>query len=878
MPLSNGPDDQIGLMAEQIFDAVRAGRTPEEAAARLAAFAKADLVEQALQRYRDAARRVWTMKEPGSIHKKHFDPWYLGPDPSDRLWHSYAKYLREKGWSEDTIKDIDDASTRIVSLMDPPQKAQIRTRGLVIGYVQSGKTASFTAVVAKAADVGYRFIIVLAGLNNVLRYQTQMRIDEDLVAANPEHWITVTDTEDDFNTNRNVNSFLTDRHATKVLGVVKKNSSRLTRLHKWLTGARPEVLRSCPVLIVDDEADQASPNAHPDPEERTKINKLIVKLLTDLPKAAYVGYTATPFANLLIDPSTPEDLYPSDFIVDLPKGKGYFGAEEVFGRAALDEDDEPVDGLDVFRQVPDDEVPLLKPPSREARFNFAIEITPTLREAMLYFWMATAARYARGQRSKHASMLIHTTQYAAVHLNSKPVIESFRDAMRSLLDKGAASLLVELERLWEREQAKLPAATFGVRPIPFKEVLAHLPTVVRLTDVKVENGRSPMLDRVDYEVDSEGNGRVYIVIGGNVLSRGLTLEGLTVSFFVRSASAYDTLLQMGRWFGYRPGYADLPRVWTTKELRDYFYDLASVEKEIRSDIAHYKSGAITPMDFAVRIRTHPALAITSKLKMQHAVKAKMAYNAREVQTIVFRHRDQEWLDGNIKAVRDLVQDMTATGIQPTTLAGKPHHVFIDVPASMILDFLTRFAIDPSNSEMEAPLLRGYISAQNKRGHITQWSVAIATRANPRPELGTIDLGVGLEVPLVNRARFLRDRNPEVVDIKALMSETDVAADVPVAATDLRNRDRETLRQLRNEYAADRGLLIIYPISKDSQPHPDSKFRAPLEAVQHVMGIALAFPDVPQEDLTPQDYVTVELPNTGSELIDIDDLEDMGETE
>ncbi len=110
MPLSNGPDDQIGLMAEQIFDAVRAGRTPEEAAARLAAFAKADLVEQALQRYRDAARRVWTMKEPGSIHKKHFDPWYLGPDPSDRLWHSYAKYLREKGWSEDTIKDIDDAS------------------------------------------------------------------------------------------------------------------------------------------------------------------------------------------------------------------------------------------------------------------------------------------------------------------------------------------------------------------------------------------------------------------------------------------------------------------------------------------------------------------------------------------------------------------------------------------------------------------------------------------------------------------------------------------------------------------------------------------------------------------------------------------------
>ncbi len=878
MPLSNGENDQIGRIAEQIWDSVRAGRTPEDAATRLSTILPANVVEQALQRYKDASRRIWTLKEPGSIHEKHFDPWYLGPDPSDRLWHSYKKYLGNKGLDATAIKDIDDASTRVVSLLDPPGKAQIRTRGLVLGHVQSGKTANFTAVVAKAADVGYRFIIVLSGLNNVLRYQTQLRIDEDLIAANLEHWITVTNVEDDFAANTNVNSFLTERHTTKVLGVVKKNSSRLKRLHKWLSGARPEVLRACPVLIIDDEADQASPNSHPKPEERTKINELIIKLLTDLPKVAYVGYTATPFANLFIDPTLPEDLYPRDFIVDLPRGKGYFGAEQIFGRAPLDENEEPVDGLNVIRLVPDHEASQLKPPNRDARFTFTPEITPTLREAMLYFWMATAARHARGQKGKHATMLIHTTQYAVVHRNAKGAIDGFQNGVLNQIKKGDAALTAELETLWLREQTELPSQEMGEQPVAFSDVMAHLAKVLKQTETKVENGSSPTLDRVDYQQDSDGNGRIYIVIGGNVLSRGLTLEGLTVSLFIRSASAYDTLLQMGRWFGYRPGYADLARVWMTEELRDYFYDLASVEREIRQDIARYKNGTVTPMDFAVRIRQHPSLSITAKLKMQHAVQAQMAFNDKEVQTIVFRHEDLPWLERNIKATRDLVARIQNDGIQASTVADKPHKIFFDVPSAHVLQFLGEYRIEQSNSEMPADLLRRYIQEQNQRGHISQWTVAVITRSQPLAELGTIDLGLGAEVPLVNRARFLRNRGPQVVDIKALMSETDVAVDVPLNASELRGHDRKKLRALRDEASPDKGLLLLYPISKDSSARAGSKERAPLGAVQHVIGLALAFPNVPQSDLTPQNYMTVELPNTGSEQIDIEDLEDMAETD
>src|SRR5207244_2904076 len=227
--------------------------------------------------------------------------------------------------------DLDAASTKIVSLLSPPGAGSIRTRGLVVGHVQSGKTANFTSVISKAADTGYRFFLVLSGLSNALRNQTQKRLEQDLVALQPEDWITITEATRDFRQTINVNAFLSERQASKVLGVVKKNAGRLRRLRDWLRGARDEVLRACPILVVDDEADQASPNSHPDPVQRTAINRLIVELLLSLPKAAYVGYTATPFANLFIDPALEEDLYRRHFIVDLSRAEDYFSPERIVG-------------------------------------------------------------------------------------------------------------------------------------------------------------------------------------------------------------------------------------------------------------------------------------------------------------------------------------------------------------------------------------------------------------------------------------------------------------------------------------------------------------------------------------------------------------------
>lgn len=863
--------DLTDHLVEQIADAVRGGRTPDDAARRLALMLPGDQVQKALQRYKEAARRVRTAKEPRGFYNKSVDPWYLGPPSDGKLWNAFRASLQKRGWDEDGVGSIDGTSTRIVSMLDPPNLAKFSTRGLVVGHVQSGKTANFTGVIAKAADAGYRCFIVLSGLNNALRNQTQARLEDDLVSQNPESWIWLTYPEIDFQEKANANAFLSERYTLKVLGVVKKQASRLKRLNAWLQSARPEVLRACPVLIIDDEADQASPNAHPDPEERTAINRLIIQLLDGLPKAAYVGYTATPFANLLIDPSESGDLYPGDFIIDIPRGRDYFGAEQIFGRPPLDHTEEAVDGLNMIRIVPIDEAHKHKPLSRESRYEFVPAITDSLRRAMLYFWIATAERLRRGQSKRHSSMLIHTTQYSVVHSAAKNILRTFQAEIAELFAACDAGLLKEMADLWREEQDKVPPESAGEARVDFAVLRAHVLDVLTRSEVKVENGVS--LERIDYSPAAGGVGRIYVVVGGNVLSRGLTLEGLLVSFFVRSASAYDTLLQMGRWFGYRHGYADLPRVWMTDELRGYFFDLAGVEREIRLDIQRYSGGDMTPRDFGVRIRTHPALAITARLKMQHAVKAKMAFDGRAVQTIVFPTGDAAWLGQNIEAVKVLLAGLMADGLSSTSIEGRPHPIFEGASSSRILEFLEAFRIDPLNVSMPSNQLRGYIRDQNSGGRLTQWNVGVVTRQEPYDRLGSIDLG-SVTVPLINRSRFVRDRPPGRADIKALMSEIDIGIDMAIETERLRRSSREALLNLREEQLPDRGALLIYPIGKSSVPigKPTDE-RQPLEAAQDVIGIALVFPKVPQDAITPQDYVTVDLdlPDSESEEVEYDDL-------
>jgi len=851
---------------------------PEEQYQQLIQFVDKDKLDEAFAEFRRRAGRVRRMTPPPLLSPEGGEQtgWYLGGDklPNARFWPALKSHLlHNKKWTQEAVDSINDASDKIVAWLEHPVASRFQTRGLVVGYVQSGKTANFTAVIAKAADVGYRVFIVLSGTKVSLRAQTQRRLDRELVELNDVLWYTPTRTSD-FNLTDNPNYFLNPDKDSHVLSVVKKNGTVLRRLIRWLSEASPEILNRCPIMIIDDEADEASINTasnqaqgNPDTYRRTAINQRLIELLTMLPKAAYIGYTATPFASVLVDPRSKTDLYPRDFIVTLPKPAGHFGTERIFGRERLllDETDEEFEGLDMVRIVPDAELSFLQPDSRN-RHDFLPVLSPSLQNAVSYFWMAAAARWVRGQQSEHSTMLIHTTQYIDIHNMTRQLIESYRAEMLQILGgQQRDRLLQQWREQWDDEQKRLPREQFTEQLVSFDVLLTHLSNVIAQTHVVVDNYRSD--NRLNYE-----NGtRLQIAIGGNTLSRGLTLEGLLVSFFVRAANAYDTLLQMGRWFGYRPNYADLPRIWMTEELRDFFYDLATVEAEIRQDIERYAEMGMTPEQFGVRIRTHPALAITARAKMQHAAQTRIAYDNNNVQTVLFNHRDAKWLRRNLQAAHELVSRVQQLGFQVTDHSG--HQVLYGVPVDMITAFLDQYQFHEMSREVSARALKEYIRQQNKHGVLRQWNVVLrGVTAKEKANYGTLKLG-GLDVPMLVRTR--RTTPIEYANIGVLMSDGDTGADLPLERTAFKGKKAHQIRELRQQYGEtqNRGMLILYLISKDSQPGKSSaKTKRALEAADHLVGLGIVFPPAPSDSVYEVEYVEVN-PDNLEQYIEPDFLEE-----
>lgn len=845
-------------------------------------------VEDAYSTARNIAKGRRWMYPPPMIGNpdSDADSWYLGADSvtDGKYWPALKRYLSEdKQWPDGAIDSIHKASDRIVAWLQSPAAAQIKTRGLVVGYVQSGKTANFTAVISKAADAGYRFFIVLSGTKNALRSQTQRRLNTELIDLNIQYWYSPTTIDRDFLVNSdiyNATFFLRERRDDRILCVVKKHPTILNRLTKWLKSASPEVLRDCPFLIIDDEADEAgintarqTPGDNPEDARRTPINRHLVALLKLLPKAAYVGYTATPFANVLIDPRYEHDLYPRDFIVSLPKPDGHFGTEDIFGRERLlqDDTDEEFRGIDVVRAIPMSEVEFLKPASR-SNLNFEFGVTPSLEDALRYFWMATAARRVRGQTDAHSTMLVHTSELVSAHNASRAEIDSYRRSLLrklssaqagELMDGFAAVWAAELNRVSQQDgQDQLP-------PVSFEQIRPLLVSIIEETAVIADNSQS--MARLSYE----GTGRIQIVVGGNTLARGLTLEGLIVSYFVRSAGAYDTLLQMGRWFGYRRGYSDLPRMWMTDELCGQFADMATVEAEIRQDIERYARERINPSEFGIRIRTHPNLSITAPLKMQNAVSAKVSFAKAKHQTVLFEHKNAEWLNGNLAATSKLISRLMQDKGGAQFVNG--HQMFLQVPVQYVLDYLGEYRFHSASDPVNGRLLSGYIKSQNRFGSLKEWNIVVrGVKGTGKVARGRIQLGP-LDVPLLERAR--RPVPIEYANIGVLMSKGDIGIDLIQPESASGRKDEGEIINTRELQMPSIGLLIIYPISKDSQVAAQAKSsaqgRVPLGAAADVIGLGFVFPPAAPNTDSAQSYVTVDpqmLYGGDIEEVELDDTE------
>ncbi|RZT07449.1 Z1 domain-containing protein [Kribbella sp. VKM Ac-2569] len=838
--------DEIDAKYEVFRDLLET-RTPEEAVKSLEVLGLQDeVIQRIIERHEQRVIEIREMDEPRVVYKDNRYTWYTGPRAGDKCWPAIVEQLVASGWKQDpAIDSLDAASTRVVSLLSHPKERAFSTRGLVVGYVQSGKTTNFTAVMAKAADRGYKLFIVLAGIHNGLRRQTQARLVQQLIEPNPTRWAQLTDMDKDFVPTANAASYFGKSNRTHVLCVVKKNATVLRKFADWLRSAS-EYLGDCPALVIDDEADQAT--------VATKtINPLIKDVLGILPKSAYVGYTASPFANLLIDPSS-GDLYPSDFIVNLPKPVGHFGTEVVFGRYALDgEDPENVDdGYDMIRTVPKSDIECVRPLKRVDVEMFEPELTPTLSAAVEYFWLSTAARRVRGTGVKHSTMLIHTSVNTVVHNRFRKPLEDLRHDVRAGLP--SADVQRRLRSFWDSESSKVSASEFGERAISFDELLVELPGVIDECKIIMDNSSSE--DRLDYESGPV----VAIAVGGNTLSRGLTLEGLSVSYFVRAVSAYDTLLQMGRWFGYRDGYADLPRIWMTDELRGWFRHLSTVETEMRRDIDLYMTEDKDPLTFAVRVRTHPALRVTAAAKMKDAVRALSAYGGQRVQTRYFR-RDKEWLEVNQNAAKNLVAQAKISGThEPDAKRGR--HVFRAVPSEHVIDFLRAYQFHENSQECDSDLLIRYIERRRKEaGSLATWNVALV--GNPvDSELGNFEFAPDVQVGRIVRARLGSDDEGTdeagenaVADIKTLMSRRDAAVDLSGETgkfNELRIK-QERLRQLPNT-----GLVVLYPIDSVSKPAAGRTQRKALNAEADVIGVGLVFPQPGIDSPIEWNYVSADL--------------------
>lgn len=845
--------DEIDALYET-FKQLLDSNTPAEAVKRLELLSvPPHLIQRIREHHEERALRIEEMEEPRFVVRDNRDTWYTGPSAHDQCWPAMVKQLRADKMPEASIQSLDDASTRVVSLLSHPKERAFSNKGLVVGYVQSGKTTNFTAVMAKAADRNYKLFIVLAGIHNGLRRQTQARLVKQLVEPNRANWLQLTDLDRDFQPPANAAAFFGKSNQAQVLCVIKKNQSVLRKFARWLESAS-DYLRDCPALIIDDEADQAT--------VATKtINPLIRSIVDQLPKSAYVGYTASPFANLLIDPSA-GDLYPKDFIVNLPKPEEHFGTEVLFGRYALDgEDPEEVDdGHDMIRQVPDEDVLLVQPASKADADFFKPVITESLRDAVRYFWLVTAARRVRGTGNSHSTMLIHTSVNTLVHNSFRAPLEQLREKTRSFLNNPV--ILEELRALWDAETARVPAEDFGETKVEFDELVPELDRVLLDCRIIMDNSKSE--DRLDYE-----NGPVVaIAVGGNTLSRGLTLEGLVVSYFVRAVSAYDTLLQMGRWFGYRNGYADLPRIWMTTELNEWFRHLATVETEMRRDIDIYMTEDKNPLTFAVRIRTHPALRVTQAAKMRDAVKAASAYGGQRIQTRYF-HTSRDWLLGNQNAAKELITNALKDAIRREDRPEKGRYMLRDVPYDHVIDFLKKYRFHEKSQECDAKLIADYIEKRVRTAKsLGQWNIAIVGNPTVEGDPDVFEFAPGVSVRRVVRARLDNARS-DFADIKTLMSRRDAAIDL---AGDAGKLSEEQIRFRRRRELPRTGLLVLYPIDKRSEPQRRQVSRKPLDAEEDVIGIGMVFPQPYGEDSSVTDWISADLSGVEIEEEDLSPLE------
>ena len=581
-----------------------------------------------------------------------------------------------------------------------------------------------------------------------------------------------------------------------IVAVVKKNGSILKTLISWLArwgDKQPDgkiIIRNIPFLLIDDEADNASINVSKD--KVSAINGCIRALLSLFEQSAYVGYTATPFANVFIQMlkedsikgldisikdfefTVGQDLFPKDFIINIPAPSNYIGPAKIFGLPALTSSDVNEDPLPLIRSVKDYEV-FNASNAQEQMQNliagveneFAItksfipdkhkktdplpeELPNSLKYAVKCFILSAAARRVRKQIDVHNSMLIHISRYIVWQDRIATLVDAELKFYQKQIELKSGNLLKELEAIWKKEFVPTTAKVIRdshiytdpeIIPVSWKEVETEIYLAIAKMEVRAVHGDKKLeglshhnISPLDYFFsEQQGKFLSVIAVGGDKLSRGLTLEGLTVSYYLRASKMYDTLMQMGRWFGYRPGYVDLCRIFTSDELTRWYKHITIASEEMRRDFDYMFLLKKTPKEFGLKVRTHPGvLKITAANKFRYKKIMYLSYSGELEQTYQFKI-DKGRFKKNFDAVIDLISALGKPLLEPLNDFNKKQK-FVwkgENDFNAITSFLIKYKI--GEEIIDTNKIVDYINAQTKKGNLVNWTVALINNSTAKPE-------------------------------------------------------------------------------------------------------------------------------------------------
>ena len=828
------------------------------------------------------------------------------------LWNRY-KLEMQKNDPSFPVNDLDDFTDKILDkCVNPKETKSFDRRGMVVGHVQSGKTSNYVGLINKATDAGYKVIIVIAGTISSLRRQTQERIDSGYIGRNSSAFIRENENKiigvGKYKVNTDIYSLTSSYYKTgdegdfsqsvanrlnipigknPVVFVIKKNKSILENLIDWfskdvnakIVDGSPKLF-DVPVLIIDDEADAASVNASKSIDDIKTINKLIRTLLNLFNQNTFIGYTATPYANLFISQEhnedltaivknkeykIGEDLFPRDFIINIKAPTNYIGAAKIFGfENPNGEEKEP---LDIFRAIDDYDPPFFKTINKNNKEDLPEYLPKSLEKAIQSFILTCAIRRLRGHENKHNSMLIHVAllvkwiDRVASLVNEKT--KEYANAIRS----EDAEILQELKELYETDFVpttdnvleNLDYKDIRIKQHSWEEIKGELKKAVSKIDVRSVHGtRSTTnleyhnIEEIDY--NRHENGLSVIAVGGSRLSRGITLEGLSVSYYLRTTKMYDSLMQMGRWFGYRPGYVDLCRLYTTEQIFEWFNHITMATEEMRNDFDEMTASHQRPKDFRLKVRNHHGLmTITSLAKLNFSKNIEISFSGTNPQTYQLL-KTKSAIENNFKTLNNLISVIgfpEAKNRKETR--GKIRYLFYpNLEIEPICDFIDAFKIEQPS--IRNATLSDYIRAQSKNLNIREWNICIVsntdekvfidyagnTPLNERQEKEDvmtynlyshgeiITLGCSVRnQPKVTRASdyYLIAKN-QIDDLK------DRQVDLPINGL-------KTNKEIKEQRADEKkGLLLIYALDERGTPNINNGIP--------IIGYSLHFPKIENE--------------------------------